>query len=230
MESLLPAPISSGNIETSWSYIPSDQLGGDSFGYHWIDSDHFAFYLLDVCGHGVKSALLSVSALNTLRSQTLPNTNFLKPAEVLKNLNSAFPMESHYNLYFTLWYGVYQVSSRQLSFAAAGHPPAIMINSDITTEVGMSNPAIGWFADLKYQSKTINIPDDQVSLYLLSDGVYEVEDSKGVVWTIEKLINYLKENHNNKDDMEALYKYLLSRNNTDKLMDDFSLLKLNFKK
>jgi len=46
----------------------SAQLGGDGLGYHWIDSERFAFYLLDVSGHGVKSALLAVSIIDTLRN------------------------------------------------------------------------------------------------------------------------------------------------------------------
>jgi sigma-B regulation protein RsbU (phosphoserine phosphatase) len=67
--SLLPAPLSSGPVSTDWRFHPSAQLGGDCFGYHWIDEDNFAVYLLDVCGHGVGSALLSVSAINVLRSR-----------------------------------------------------------------------------------------------------------------------------------------------------------------
>jgi len=71
VRSLLPAPLS-GSVETEWCFQPSEQLGGDAFGYHWIDADHFAMYLLDVSGHGVGAALLSVSVLNVLRAQALP--------------------------------------------------------------------------------------------------------------------------------------------------------------
>jgi phosphoserine phosphatase RsbU/P len=101
--SLLPAPILEGSITTAWRFFPSTQLGGDCFGYHWIDEDHFAVYLLDVCGHGVGPALLSVSAFNSIRSQTLPKTNFLAPEQVLSALNAAFPMDANNGLYFTLW-------------------------------------------------------------------------------------------------------------------------------
>jgi phosphoserine phosphatase RsbU/P len=66
--SLIPPPIHEGTIRTDWRLIPSFQLGGDSLGYHWIDRDHFAMYLLDACGHGVGPALLSVSVLDMLRS------------------------------------------------------------------------------------------------------------------------------------------------------------------
>jgi len=64
--SILPAPISKGQIRTSWKFVPSTKLGGDSFGYHWIDQENWAVYLLDVCYHGIGPALLSISVLNTL--------------------------------------------------------------------------------------------------------------------------------------------------------------------
>ena len=75
---------------TDWQFIPSVELGGDAFGYHWLDSDHLAIYLLDVCGHGVKAALLSISAINVLRNQTLSSTDFLSPSEVLAGLTRSF--------------------------------------------------------------------------------------------------------------------------------------------
>ena len=92
-----------------------------------IDDDHMAFYLLDVCGHGVGAALLSVTAINVLRSAALPNTDFRDPAAVLGALNDAFPMEKQNNMYFTIWYGVYQRATRNLRYASAGHPPALLL-------------------------------------------------------------------------------------------------------
>jgi sigma-B regulation protein RsbU (phosphoserine phosphatase) len=93
VRSLLPPPLT-GKVETEWCFQPSDQLGGDAFGYHWIDEDHFAIYLLDVCGHGVGAALLSVSVLNALRAQTLPGVDSRQPEKVLAALNRAFWMEN----------------------------------------------------------------------------------------------------------------------------------------
>jgi len=81
--SLIPAPIRGGDVQTNWVYVPSTRLGGDSLGYHWIDDTHFAWYLLDVSGHGVGLALLSVSVLNTLRNQCLPDVDFRCPDQVL---------------------------------------------------------------------------------------------------------------------------------------------------
>ncbi|MBU1904861.1 MAG: response regulator, partial [Proteobacteria bacterium] len=86
VRSLLP-PRLEGDIRTDWEFIPSTSLGGDSFGYHWIDDDHLAIYLLDVCGHGVGAALVSMSAINSLRSESLNDVDFRDPSQVLAGLN-----------------------------------------------------------------------------------------------------------------------------------------------
>src|SRR5436190_14279777 len=112
--SLLPAPLT-GEVRTEWRFVPSTQLGGDMFGYHWIDPDHLAVYLLDVSGHGVGSSLLAVSAHNVLAAQSLPNADCRNPGEVLTRLNDVFPMEKQDNKYFTIWYGVYRPSDRTLA-------------------------------------------------------------------------------------------------------------------
>ncbi len=89
VRAILPAPIEEGHIRTAWRLTPSTSLGGDAFGYHWIDQDHFALYLIDVSGHGVGAALLSVSVVNALRMHSLPDTNFKYPRKVLAALNLA---------------------------------------------------------------------------------------------------------------------------------------------
>ncbi len=110
---LLPQPITEGPLQADWRFVPCTTLGGDSLGYHWLDEDLFAIYLIDVCGHGVGAALHSVSVLNVLRSENLQNTDFRRPDQVLAGLNAVFPMEHHKEMYFTIWYGVY---NRVLAF------------------------------------------------------------------------------------------------------------------
>ncbi|MGB0583266.1 MAG: PP2C family protein-serine/threonine phosphatase, partial [Limisphaerales bacterium] len=125
--SLLPDPIDEGPVSTDWLFQSSTQLGGDAFGYHWLDDDRFAIYLLDVCGHGVGSALLSVSAINVIRNQTLPDVDFGDPGQVLAVMNNTFEMEENNNRFFTMWYGVYDRGRRSLVYSSGGHPPAILI-------------------------------------------------------------------------------------------------------
>ena len=75
VRSLLPTPLA-GNPAIEWRFVPSTQLGGDMFGYHWLDDNRLAIYLLDVSGHGVGSSLLAVSASNLLAAHSLPGGGF----------------------------------------------------------------------------------------------------------------------------------------------------------
>ena len=76
--SLLPKPMQ-GPIATDWRFMPSVQLGGDAFGYHELDAITSSSILLDVSGHGVKSALLSVTAMNALRTRSLVGRRLPRP-------------------------------------------------------------------------------------------------------------------------------------------------------
>ncbi|MGE0666736.1 MAG: PP2C family protein-serine/threonine phosphatase [Sphingomonadales bacterium] len=174
VRSILPPPITAP-MASAWTFIPSSSLGGDAFSYHWLDDDHFAMFVLDVCGHGVGSALLSVSALNALSTRSLPGIDFLLPDRVLEALNNAYPMERQNNLYFTIWYGVYELSTRKLDYAAAGHPPPILLapGEEPKQLQGIGLP-IGTFEGLDYDSFSTTVPPGS-KLYLYSDGVFEVE-------------------------------------------------------
>ena len=154
VQSLLPEKLRRGPIAADWRFVPSAELGGDSFGYDWVDPDHFAFYLLDVSGHGVGSALLSVSALNALRSQSLPQADFRDPGQVLTALNRAFQMDQQNGLFFTIWYGIYHRPTRRLDYAGGGHPPALLLTGpDVEhcelMSLDSQGPMIGAVGDLE---------------------------------------------------------------------------------
>ena len=100
--SLLPAGITTGPVLAEWRFVPSAQLGGDAFGYYWLDPTTFVFYLIDVSGHGVGAAMHSVTVLNVLRQRALPQVDFADPAGVLANLNARFQLDGHNGLFFTM--------------------------------------------------------------------------------------------------------------------------------
>ncbi len=227
--SLLPKPLMAPPALTEWRYVPSAQLGGDSFGHHWIDKDHFAVYLLDVCGHGVGSALLSVSALETLRSQALPNLDFRDPAAVLAGMNEAFQMQQHNNLFFTLWYGVYEPSRRRISFASGGHPPPLLFPpGGEVTRLSADNVIIGAFPRMKYTGASAEVPPG-AKMYVFSDGVYEVDTPGGEMWSLDDLQAFLSSAlADGASEMDALYAALQKMHGAPILDDDFSLLRVTF--
>ncbi|PIG93833.1 SpoIIE family protein phosphatase [Gloeocapsopsis sp. IPPAS B-1203] len=229
VRSLLPAPLT-GTVTTENLFIPSAQLGGDSFDYYWIDDDHLVLYLLDVSGHGVGSALLSVSVLNLLRSQSLPNTNFCQPSEVLRSLNHAFQMSDHDDKYFTIWYGVYNRRQHQLNYASAGHPPATLLTDETTLQVqhlGSPGLPIGFLPDADFENESIYIQETS-TLYIFSDGAYEISQPNGSIWGKESFVQLLVDSHKQNKRLEQLLNYLQNLGQTSSFEDDLSLLKICF--
>lgn len=221
--SILPEPRKIAP-RTEWLLVPSTELGGDSFGYHEIDADHIAFYLLDVCGHGVGAALLSVTAINVLRSAALPNTDFRDPGAVLSALNEAFPMERQNNMYFTIWYGVVKRSTGQLRYASGGHPPSVLRKSDGSV-VTLATPgiAIGMLEGMSYRAAECQV-DQGDRLHLVSDGTFEVETAPGEMLAFQSFVDRLAGSESPGEVLD----WVRGLNGPGPLPDDFSLLNIQF--
>jgi sigma-B regulation protein RsbU (phosphoserine phosphatase) len=228
---LLPQPITEGPVIADWRFVPSTILGGDSLGYHWLDEESLAIYLIDVCGHGVGAALHSVSVLNVLRSGNLPNVDFRRPEQVLGSLNAVFPMESHRDMYFTMWYGVYQPSSRLLTYASGGHPPALLLQDTVgdgseIRELRTPNMILGGLDDINFEHDQVEIKP-AARLYVFSDGVYEILNENGVCWEYDDLKAYLQESGDRgKSNMDDLWAHVRQIAGSESLEDDFSVLEL----
>jgi sigma-B regulation protein RsbU (phosphoserine phosphatase) len=168
-----------GTVDVTSRYLPCGELGGDCFDYTWIDDDHLIVYLIDVSGHGIEPALLSVSLQNILRSGTLSVETLLDPAAVLTELNRMFQMEQQSDHYFTMWYAVYEPASRTLRYASAGAPPAFAFdpvnqeNDVTTTELATAAPPIGVFGASDFSAGSYSVtPGCRILIY--SDGASEV--------------------------------------------------------
>jgi phosphoserine phosphatase RsbU/P len=230
VRSLLPQPLT-GAVETEWCFQPSEGLGGDAFGYHWLDSDRLAIYLLDVCGHGVGAALLSVSALNTLRNQTITGADLGRPDEVLSALNRVFAMERQNNLFFSLWYGVYHLSRRELVFASAGHPPALLLSpepgSSGTICLRTEAPAVGCFPEAQFRSANHSVPPG-ARLLVFSDGVFEIFQGADRVRSWEDFLADFSLPEVRKLSPTQRWERALTLRGAAVLEDDFSLLEVRF--
>src|SRR5262249_32242023 len=235
VRSLLPEKLTKGAVVTDWRFIPSAELGGDSFGYHWLDDDHFAFYLLDVSGHGVGSALLSVSAMNALRSQALPQTDFRMPGQVLAALNNAFKMEEQNGLFFTIWYGVYNKPGRRIDYSGGGHPPALLFHGpsaqEVETEIlEAKGPMIGAVSDLEFATSSTSL-GKFAKLCIYSDGVFEIERVDNSMWPFNDFIEFMKQGPHdteNESKMDRLIAYDRQIQGREEFVDDCSIVELKF--
>ncbi|HRY34040.1 MAG TPA: tetratricopeptide repeat protein [Bacteroidales bacterium] len=226
IQSLLPQLTHHDSLSTDWIFIPSSKLGGDAFGYHWIDPGHFAFYILDVCGHGVGPALHAVSVMNILNSRTQQALNLKDPAEVVSGLNDIFQYEEHGGLFFSIWYGVYSKRDSRLSYVCAGHPSPVMVRENQQTmELGPASVAVGCVPDINYKSTVVEVGNTS-QIFLFSDGVYEFESATGRSLLLKDFYGFLRDNltaglpeiHDRlKTDLQATH-----------FPDDYSMMKIGF--
>ena len=184
----------------AWAYRPCQDLGGDYFNVFAFDRRHVGVLIVDVCGHGVASSLLTVSVARTLsalrgnRSLVMEASateadayRISAPSDVLRRLNTLYPMDMRARLYFTCLYGVLDLEKPCLRFASAGNPGPIVVHSDGSTE-RHDRPGIpiGLLADADYEDYTLALqPGDR--LYFYSDGLSEERNPDGRLFGAERM-------------------------------------------
>jgi sigma-B regulation protein RsbU (phosphoserine phosphatase) len=151
------------------------------------------------------------------------------PAQVLRALNRAFPMEKHNDLYFTAWYGVFNKASRELRYADGGHPPALILNAaGQAANVPVSGPLLGLDPDAVYEDSVLKA-GSAAELCVFSDGCYEVQRPDGNMWSREEFEAFLiRTLASGVSDLDALYCHVRKIGGREALEDDFSILKVSF--
>src|SRR3984957_3451483 len=235
--SILPGPIGEGPVRAHWFYQPSTRIGGDAFGYQMLDERHFSLFLLDVSGHGTGAAMHAMTVAQVLRERVLPDVDFMDPAAVIGGLNARFQMSRNNDLFFTIWYGVYNIVDRVLLFAAAGHHPAYLLPADNIAWPALPlqtrNPIVGMLPDPAIATAEVEIPPGS-TLHLFSDGVFEVIDRPGRQLGLDDILPMLPSvtNHDRPasapDEPKKLYERIRALARPGHLDDDFSVLVFRF--
>jgi sigma-B regulation protein RsbU (phosphoserine phosphatase) len=237
VRSLLPGRLAFPELSIDWEFEPSASLGGDVFGYHLLGGENggpgtgrLALYLIDVSGHGIEAALFSVTLMNMLKNQVLPGADFADPGSVLARLNASFKMEEQNNLYFTAWYGVWDHGTRELTYASAGSPPALLVLPDGSSEeLSTGGAIVGMNSASSYDSARAIVPRG-TGLYVFSDGIYEFQAKDGSIFGISRFKKALAEiacaPQGGKGVLARLIARAREEAGTARFSDDVSLLEL----
>jgi len=137
-----------------------------------------------------------------------------------------FQMENHNGMFFTIWYGVYQLSSRTLSFASGGHHPSYLVSSDRRAIVPLKTggPLIGVADDYRFEETSVQVQSDS-ALHIFSDGVFEISDKHGRQLGLNDFLPLLQQPAiEGRSEPQRLYQTVRAYARPGPLDDDFSYL------
>lgn len=120
-----------------WSFTPCEYVGGDLLNVMQLDEEHWAFYVLDVSGHGVPAAMLSVSLSRMMEPNAVPqgsqsngfNSALKNPKEVIQMLNKHFPLSAKTGMFCTMVYAVINTKTGIINWIRAGHEPPLFVHN-----------------------------------------------------------------------------------------------------
>ena len=249
-KSLLPQKIDSAeNMALAWKFEPCEHMGGDIFNMFQLDEDHWAVYMLDVSGHGVEAAMITVSVSQFLQ----PNSGHLfkrktgkssqplqlmMPAGVLAALDAEFPFE-RFNNFFTIAYMIINTATGELRYSNAGHPHSIVMRKSGKVELlPKGGPAIGTGdfqllnaqADRFEDGRSRLQPGDKLFVY--TDGIVEYQNRNDELYGTRRFYETLEalRGESIHDMVEQSIKSLMNFGNNAKPQDDITLLGLELKK
>ena len=130
--------------------------------------------------------------------------------------------------FFSMWYGVYDVRDRSLSYTNAGHPPALLFKGDEVTSLGATGTMVGVSPDSEYFVQRICVPP-AARLYLYTDGAYEVTTPKGEMLQLEDLRSIITSaSHIHGPRTAEILRLIRQAHGKMDLQDDLSLLEVTF--
>lgn len=212
--SLPPPDPRFGDYQFAWRYEPCEQLSGDGLNIVPVTSRHVAFYVFDVTGHGVRSALLSAAVGRLLlpasgeagivsepgkrngRGVTgllNPAAVAVRPAEVAARLARRFREHPVEGLFFTLFYALLDVTTGELAYASAGHPaPIAQAAGKPPRQLPLGGMMIGIDTDSAYENHVVRLAPGE-RLIVHTDGVTEARSPDGQFFGSGRLLGVLAE-------------------------------------
>ena len=174
--SLCPsAPINSDHFQVTGYCLPADKVGGDYFDYFFRNEDHLDMVIADVSGHSIGPALFMVETRSAIRTQA---KRLGTPSETLSVLNDfLFEDLDNADYFITLFYLQYDITTRQLSFANAGHPPPLLFSpfQSKCRQLDAEGMILGVRKNVIFEEKTTPISKGDLIL-LYTDGLTEAEN------------------------------------------------------
>ncbi|MBI1292024.1 PAS domain S-box protein [bacterium] len=223
------------HVEFGWLFNACEEVAGDMFNFIRLSDKQVGIYILDVSGHGVPAALLSMSLSRSMTAVLDGSGALLReedgavhvcsPAEVSETMNRRFPMNLEITQYFTFLYGILDLETLEFSYTRAGHPSPVLIRRGVATELDEAlGPAIGIIPDMHFEEASIQLrPGDEVVFY--TDGVDEAANAVGEEFGLPRILSTLADSgHSIEADIKRLREGVRQFTGTSAQSDDITIV------
>ncbi len=180
-----PFPENAQQIDIAASMNAAKDVGGDFYDFFRIDDDHISFVIADVSGKGVPAAIFMAVSRTLIRATGIRGVS---PSECITYCNSLLVEESVNCMFVTVFYGIYNLRTGEVTYTNAGHNPPYVVKADgsIHRLPVTKNVLVGFVEDYKYTEDTIHLEHGD-TLLLYTDGVTEAINSKCEEYGSERL-------------------------------------------
>jgi PAS domain S-box-containing protein len=181
-----------GGVSLAAQYRAADvdaNVGGDWYDAFVLDDHRLLLTVGDVTGHGLRAASVMGQLRNALRAFAMVDKG---PGRVLWRLNDLLA-HLEPTAMATVWLGELDLRTRQLTWATAGHPPAVLRRDDRASLLtGRPNPPIGAVrAPIEFHEHDVLLDDDDL-LVVYTDGLVE-RRRESISVGLERLVTVIAE-------------------------------------
>lgn len=233
--SLLPSSeFKAPNMDISWIYRPSAMVGGDLLGLSLVGERYLSAYVLDVAGHGVGAALVSVSVHQFLQPQNRrtadSSCNPVSPIDVLESLNKEFPI-TRFDTHFTIFYMLFDLETGGYEYSSAGHNSALAVTRGPAAKWLEERGSIIGLEGIPFEGGEGRLePGESVIMY--TDGIVEMSGPHSQQYGEARLERMVLSCAERKEDMpgclDGIYRDVLDFGQGRDPRDDITLLGLTF--
>ena len=170
-----PFPEEAAHMDIAASMNAAKDVGGDFYDFFRIDPDRIGFTIADVSGKGVPAAIFMAVSRTLIRATGIRG---VAPAECITYINALLAKESVNYMFVTVFYGIYNIRTGEVTYTNAGHNPPCLMRADGSVEtLPMSKDIVaGVIDDYQFTEETLRMESGD-TLLMFTDGVTEAIDT-----------------------------------------------------